>query len=35
MDRWIGPPERALIERIYAADFDAYGYSRELPAPKA
>ncbi|HVZ91621.1 MAG TPA: sulfotransferase family protein [Rhizomicrobium sp.] len=34
MDRWIGPPERALIERIYAADFDAYGYSRELPAPK-
>ncbi|HVV64796.1 MAG TPA: sulfotransferase family protein [Rhizomicrobium sp.] len=33
LSQWIGPAERALIERIFAADFDAYGYSRGLAGP--
>lgn len=30
LGQWIGPRERALIEAIYAEDFDRFGYSREL-----
>jgi Sulfotransferase family len=30
-EEFIGPKEKALIERIYAADFERFGYAMELP----